>query len=186
MEVKDFLVFGPFRADVRRRALSHGGEVIPLPPKAFDVLVALLQRPGETVSKDELMKAVWPDTFVEEGNLTQMIFLLRKALGDSGGGQPFIVTVPRQGYRFVGYLSGACGTAGFCPGHRVPARCAAVGGCRDSGGYCRGRHLVRLASLTAGACPPSGSGYELPGLGILAGAVSGRQIRGFCLGRREG
>ena len=60
MVVKDFLEFGPFRADVRRRVLVRGGEVVPLPPKAFDVLVALLQRPGETVSKDELMKAVWP------------------------------------------------------------------------------------------------------------------------------
>src|SRR5262249_44030443 len=105
MEVTDLLEFGPFRADVRRRTLVRGGELVPLPPKAFDVLVALLQRRGETVSKDDLMKAVWPDTFVEEGNLAQMIFLLRKALGDSDGGQPFIVTVPRQGYRFVGHLA---------------------------------------------------------------------------------
>jgi len=105
MEEKDFLEFGPFRADLRHKALSRNGQPVPLPAKAFDVLCALLQRPGQTVPKDELMKEVWPDTFVEEGNLTQMVFLLRKALGESEGGQPVIVTVPRQGYRFVGGLT---------------------------------------------------------------------------------
>ena len=77
-----------------------------LPSKALDVLFALLARPGKTVSKDELIKEVWPDTFVEEGNLTQMVFLVRKALGETDGAQPLIVTVPRQGYRFVGELAG--------------------------------------------------------------------------------
>ena len=105
MERKDFLEFGPFRMDVRRRILTRGGEPVSLPSKALDVLLALLARPGETLSKDELLKEVWPDTFVEEGNLTQMVFLLRKALGESDGGQPLIVTVPRQGYRFVGELT---------------------------------------------------------------------------------
>ena len=99
------LEFGPFRADGRRKSLTRNGELVPLPAKAFDVLYALLQKPGQTVLKDELMKEVWPDTFVEEGNLTQMVFLLRKALGETDGGQPLIVTVPRQGYRFVGDLT---------------------------------------------------------------------------------
>ena len=102
METKDFLEFGPFRTDLVRRVLMRDGQVIPLPGKAFDVLVVLLQRQGETVSKDEMMKAVWPDTFVEEGNLTQTIFVLRKALGEADDGQSLIVTIPRQGYRFVG------------------------------------------------------------------------------------
>ena len=105
METKDFVEFGPFRVDVRRRILTRGGEPVSLPSKALDVLLALLARPGKTVSKDELIKEVWPDTFVEEGNLTQMVFLLRKALGESEGAQPLIVTVPRQGYRFVGELA---------------------------------------------------------------------------------
>ena len=105
METKGFVEFGPFRMDVRRRILTRGGEPVSLPSKALDVLLALLARPGETLSKDELLKEVWPDTFVEEGNLTQMVFLLRKALGESDGGQPLILTVPRQGYRFVGELT---------------------------------------------------------------------------------
>src|SRR6266545_3922753 len=104
MEAGGLLELGPFRADRRRRVLLRGDEVIPLPAKAFDVLLVLLQRPGETVAKDELMTAVWPDAIVEDGNLTQMIFLLRKALGESENGQSFIATVPRQGYRFVGEL----------------------------------------------------------------------------------
>ena len=105
METKDIVEFGPFRADVRRRILTRGSEPVSLPSKALDVLLALVGRAGQTVSKDELIKEVWPDTFVEEGNLTQMVFLLRKALGESDGGQPLIVTVPRQGYRFVGELT---------------------------------------------------------------------------------
>jgi eukaryotic-like serine/threonine-protein kinase len=105
METKDLYEFGPFRADGRRKSLTLNGELVPLPVKAFDVLYALLQKPGQTVLKDQLMKEVWPDTFVEEGNLTQMVFLLRKALGETAGGQPVIVTVPRQGYRFVGDLT---------------------------------------------------------------------------------
>jgi len=100
MAIKDFLEFGPFRADVRGRTVLRQGELVPLPGKAFEVLLVLLQKQGETVSKDELMKAVWPDTFVEEGNLTQTIFVLRKALGDAEG-QSFIITIPRQGYRFA-------------------------------------------------------------------------------------
>src|SRR5437763_9813202 len=100
METKGSLEFGPFRADLGRRVLLRDGQVVPLPGKAFEVLLALLQKAGDTVSKDELMKAVWPDTFVEEGNLTQTIFVLRKALGDAEG-QSLIITIPRQGYRFA-------------------------------------------------------------------------------------
>lgn len=104
MEGRDILEFGAFRADARRKTLTRNGEVVALPAKAFDVLHALLRKPGQTIGKDEMIKEVWPDTFVEEGNLTQMVFLLRKALGESDTGQALIVTVPRQGYRFVGTL----------------------------------------------------------------------------------
>ena len=105
MELKDFLDFGPFRADMHKRVLLRENQPVQLPGKAFDVLVVLLQNAGTTVSKDEILKIVWPGTFVEEGNLTQTVFLLRKALGDSDS-QPYIVTVPRQGYRFVGTVTG--------------------------------------------------------------------------------
>ena len=103
-QTKEFSDFGPFRVDLRRRVLLRNGEPISLPGKAFDVLVLLLENAGSTVTKDDLLKAVWPDAFVEEGNLTQTVFLLRKALGDSDS-QPLIVTVPRHGYRFVGNIT---------------------------------------------------------------------------------
>ncbi len=93
--------FGRFRLKVAERLLLRDGELIPLTPKVFDILVTLVEHGGQVVSKDELMKRVWPNTFVEEGNLTQNISLLRKALGETPGGAQFIETVPRRGYRFV-------------------------------------------------------------------------------------
>lgn len=102
--------FGPFRIDSSERLLHRGDELIPLPPKAADTLLALLSSAGRMVDKDELLKTVWPDTFVEEGSLTRNISLLRKTLGDAHGdpkgGDPkveavYIETIPRRGYRFV-------------------------------------------------------------------------------------
>jgi TolB-like protein/DNA-binding winged helix-turn-helix (wHTH) protein/Tfp pilus assembly protein PilF len=101
------LEFGPFRVDPRRRELRNGETLVPLPPKAFDVLMTLLEQPGETVAKERIMQTVWPDTFVEEGNLTQSISILRKALGETADGQAYIITVPKQGYRFVGQAAAA-------------------------------------------------------------------------------
>jgi DNA-binding winged helix-turn-helix (wHTH) protein len=93
--------FGRFRLNVAERVLLRDEDVVPLTPKVFDILLLLVENSGQVVSKDELMKRVWPNTFVEEGNLTQNISLLRKALGESPGGVQFIETVPRRGYRFV-------------------------------------------------------------------------------------
>jgi len=93
--------FGRFRLNVAERVLLRDGEHVPLTPKVFDILVALVEHGGQVVSKDDLMKRVWPNIFVEEGNLTQNISLLRKALGETPGGAQFIETVPRRGYRFV-------------------------------------------------------------------------------------
>src|SRR4030095_15402794 len=76
-------------------------EHVPLNPKAFDILLTLVESSGHIVEKDDRMKRVWPNTFVEEGNLTQNVSLLRKALGESASGPQFIETVPRRGYRFV-------------------------------------------------------------------------------------
>ena len=91
--------FGRFRLDPRARELTRNGEVIPLFPKVFDTLVVLVESAGEVLSKDELMRRVWPDTFVQESNLTQNIFILRKTLGEDEA-QSWIETVPRRGYRF--------------------------------------------------------------------------------------
>jgi DNA-binding winged helix-turn-helix (wHTH) protein/TolB-like protein/Tfp pilus assembly protein PilF len=93
--------FGRFRLKPAERILLREGEPVPLTPKVFDILVTLVEHGGQVVAKDDLMKRVWPNTFVEEGNLTQNISLLRKALGESPGGVQFIETVPRRGYRFV-------------------------------------------------------------------------------------
>src|ERR1043166_1765949 len=97
--------FGRFRLKVAERVLLREGELVPLTPKVFDILVTLVEHGGQVVSKDDLMKRVWPNTFVEEGNLTQNISLLRKALGETAGGVQFIETVPRRGYRFLAETS---------------------------------------------------------------------------------
>ncbi|HEU4933159.1 MAG TPA: winged helix-turn-helix domain-containing protein, partial [Pyrinomonadaceae bacterium] len=93
--------FGPFQLDLNERVLIRGGEVISLRPKATEILARLVRNAGQLVKKDELLKEVWPDTFVEESNLSQTIFMLRKALGDDRGEPKYIETVPRRGYRFV-------------------------------------------------------------------------------------
>src|SRR5215468_10580329 len=91
--------FGPFRLDVAERLLLRDGEVVPLQPKVFDLLLALVERHGRLVEKEELMTAVWPDTFVEEANIASNISILRKTLSENG--ERLIETVPKRGYRFV-------------------------------------------------------------------------------------
>ncbi len=93
--------FGTFSLDSDSRLLFRDGERIPLPPKAADVLLALVERSGQLAKKEELLKAVWPDTFVEEGVLARHIFVLRQALGEVSKGLSFIETVPKRGYRFT-------------------------------------------------------------------------------------
>jgi DNA-binding winged helix-turn-helix (wHTH) protein len=93
--------FGAFRLDARERLLQRDGATISLTPKAFDLLLALVERHGRLVDKEELFQTVWPDTIVEESNLTYNISHIRKALGDGENGQKFIETVPKRGYRFV-------------------------------------------------------------------------------------
>ena len=97
--------FGRFRLKTAERVLLREGEPVPLTPKVFDILITLVENRGRVVQKDDLMKRVWPSTFVEEGNLTQNVSLLRKALGESAGGAQFIETVPRRGYRFVAQIN---------------------------------------------------------------------------------
>jgi DNA-binding winged helix-turn-helix (wHTH) protein/tetratricopeptide (TPR) repeat protein len=93
--------FGAFRLDPQKELLLRDNEAIPLAPKAFQVLLVLVRSKKEVVTKDELLKAVWPDTFVEETNLSRNIFLLRKALGENPQDHHYIVTVPGRGYRFA-------------------------------------------------------------------------------------
>src|SRR5215831_2944973 len=95
---KQFL-FGPFRLDAADHLLLRGDIPVPLPPKAFDTLVYLLENSQRLITREELMRAVWPDSFVEDSNVTVNISLLRKALGESEDGEVLIQTVPRKGYR---------------------------------------------------------------------------------------
>jgi Tol biopolymer transport system component/DNA-binding winged helix-turn-helix (wHTH) protein len=99
--VKHLLEFGPFRIDPELRLLLRAQQPIPLSPKAFELLLVLAQRSGQVVLKDDLMKILWPDTFVEESNLGQHVFQLRKALGERAQYPSYIVTVPGRGYRFA-------------------------------------------------------------------------------------
>lgn len=93
--------FGPFRLDTRERLLARANVTIPLAPKAFDLLLVLIERHGHLLDKEELLQAVWPDSFVEESNLSSYIALIRKTLGEGESGQRYIETVPKRGYRFV-------------------------------------------------------------------------------------
>jgi DNA-binding winged helix-turn-helix (wHTH) protein/TolB-like protein/Tfp pilus assembly protein PilF len=101
LQTKHFYEFGSYRVDVAERMLLREGSPLQLSPKAFDTLLALLESAGRTLKKEELMKKVWPNTFVEEANLAVNISSIRKALGETPGGARFIETVPRRGYRFV-------------------------------------------------------------------------------------
>jgi DNA-binding winged helix-turn-helix (wHTH) protein len=98
---KQLYEFGSFRVDAEKELLLREDETVPLAPKAFQILLVLIRSKNEVVTKDELMKAVWPDTFVEEANISRNIFLLRKALGDSPQDHQYVVTVPGRGYRFT-------------------------------------------------------------------------------------
>src|SRR5258708_1357353 len=106
MATQRFYEFGPFRLDSKSCVLLRDGGIVPLNPKAFDTLRALVENQGSPVGKDELMKQVWPDTFGEETNLTQQISILRKALGDTPDGCSYIETIPKRGYLFVAALNG--------------------------------------------------------------------------------
>lgn len=100
-QTQHFYEFGRYRLSTDDRVLLRDQEVVQLTPKVFDILQALVESSGQVISKDGLMKKVWPDSFVEEGNLTQNISLLRKALGEGQNGTQYIETVARRGYRFV-------------------------------------------------------------------------------------
>jgi TolB-like protein/DNA-binding winged helix-turn-helix (wHTH) protein len=93
--------FGPFQLDPAERLLLRNGKEVRLPPKAFDLLVALVSNRGRLLEKDDLLKQVWPGTFVEESSLTQHVSMLRKVLQDSRNGINCIETVPKRGYRFT-------------------------------------------------------------------------------------
>jgi Tol biopolymer transport system component/DNA-binding winged helix-turn-helix (wHTH) protein len=93
--------FGPFRLDLKARMLLREGSYVPLTPKAFETLVVLIENNGRIVDKEELLRVVWPGTFIEEATLAKAVSILRKALGEEDHGHHYIDTVPKRGYRFA-------------------------------------------------------------------------------------
>jgi DNA-binding winged helix-turn-helix (wHTH) protein len=98
---KHFYEFGAYTLDAEERTLRRAGEPVHLTPKEFETLLALVRGAGRVMSKEELLKEIWPDTFVGEATLAQNVFTLRRALGEAEGGRAYIETVPRRGYRFA-------------------------------------------------------------------------------------
>src|SRR5882724_9156122 len=96
-----FYEFGPFRIDATERLLLRDGEAVALTPKLFDILLVLVSNSGRILEKEEVIKAVWPDTAVEEGSLARNISTLRKTLGENPAEPQYIQTIPWRGYRFV-------------------------------------------------------------------------------------
>ncbi|HSB74407.1 MAG TPA: winged helix-turn-helix domain-containing protein, partial [Terriglobales bacterium] len=101
MRAQEQYFFGTFHINVRQRLLLQSGRAVPLTPKAFDLLLILVENAGRVLSREELLRQLWPDTYVDQSNLSQHIFWIRKALGDSGEDSQFVETVPKLGYRFL-------------------------------------------------------------------------------------
>src|SRR5580693_2922748 len=120
--VRHLYEFGPFVLDPGERLLRNGAARIELPPRAFDTLLALVENSGRLLEKDALMRTVWHDTVVEENNLTQVVYLVRKALRDGEDGARYIETVPKRGYRFVGEVREFEPSNGHGNGHNRATR----------------------------------------------------------------
>ena len=137
--------FGSFRLEPAERKLLRGSEIVALTPKAFDTLHMLVRNSGHLLEKDELLRMLWPDTFVEEGSLSNNIFLLRKALGEDA---PYIETVPRRGYRFVGAVCRTANTTTFRP--QSPLEGQAEFAPRDGSNLLKRGLIVGAALLLSG------------------------------------
>jgi pimeloyl-ACP methyl ester carboxylesterase/DNA-binding winged helix-turn-helix (wHTH) protein len=145
--------FGDFRLEVRERRLLREGRPISLTAKVFETLKILLDRPGRLLTKDELMRQLWPDTVVEENNLSHNISVLRQVLGERDGRAPFIETVPRVGYRFLANVNqpGAGADARIRP---AAAPAASVQTLRQDIRFCTTSDGVRIAYSAVGSGPP--------------------------------
>ena len=120
----DFYAFGTIVIDTAQQLVLRDGIPVPLTPKTYDTLLVLVKNPGRLMPKNELMQALWPDSFVEEANLTQQISVIRKALGEAPGADPYIVTVVGKGYRFAAEVKQWSVEIAASPGEPVLASAA--------------------------------------------------------------
>src|SRR5260370_35337383 len=100
-KAKQFYAFGPFLLDATECLLTLDGKPVTLAPKAFEALLMLVENAGHLIDKDDLMKRLWPNTFVEEANVAKHVSLLRKILSEATNGREYVETIPKRGYRFV-------------------------------------------------------------------------------------
>ena len=145
-----FYEFGHFRLDAEEGMLWRDGRPVPLTPKAFAMLLLLVKNSGHLVRKEELMERIWPDTFVEEANLTNNISLLRKVLEGEPAEQQFIQTIPKRGYKFVAAVSGAPGEGtSDVPREGIPAE-KELGGSPRRKSFFKGRFpSARIQAVTS-------------------------------------
>ena len=149
--------FSPFRLEPATRRLLRGGDPLPLTPKSFDTLLVLVQNRDRVLDKSEVMRLVWPDTVVEEANLAQHVFTLRKTLGDSPDGARFIATVPKRGYRFVAEVREVPNGNGATAAPFVAPTPSSAGG--TAGLVRRTGRWARAAGLAAAAVALAAMGY---------------------------
>src|SRR5215469_12847541 len=121
-EMAGSYAFGPFRLDISEEILFQGAEPLPVGRRAAALLRKLLEQPGAPVSKDALLEAAWPGMAVEESNLTVQIAALRRVLASTPGGERWIETLPRRGYRFIGPI----GTEGQTSAMEAPPQLPAA------------------------------------------------------------
>jgi DNA-binding winged helix-turn-helix (wHTH) protein/tetratricopeptide (TPR) repeat protein len=165
IEIGSVYRFGSFEVNPSERAVTDGGKPVAIPSRAFDVLLYMVRNPRRLLTKEELLNAVWSDAAVEEGNLSQSVFLLRKAFNGNSRPEPLIVTVPGRGYQF------AAAVEEISTAVEVPATAEQIP--MEQG------PLVDLASR---ATPPARHGrWLLLGLGIAAAAVGAFSVSHYPL-----
>src|SRR5579859_5580399 len=125
--------FGPFRLIPKEHKLLHNGQTVPLTPRAFDLLVVLVENSGHMVEKEELLKQVWKTTFVEEGTMTRSVSTLRRVFAEEDGTRQYIETIPTRGYRFVAEVTASNGD-GADPGGPVERPLVAASSVAEANG----------------------------------------------------
>lgn len=154
-----FYVFGPFRLDPLNRLLLRDGRPLPLTAKVYDVLLYFVENSERLLTKDEILKSVWPDSFVEEGNLARHVSTLRKVLGEGPKDHAYIVTVAGRGYRFVAHVSTVTDRDG-----REPVNLRALEPRSDP--------VAALSSSVAAQGPPHRRWSKVVAVGLSAAAVA--------------